>query len=242
MPILPEISQKHADLAMQMRRFGRASEWSRTEAQSQPTGIEPLDDLLPNRGVEPGTLIEWLSDGTGTGAGTLAFSVLRHLLSPQQTCVAIDPERSFSPIAWLSQVEDDRRMIVIHPEQGRDTLWGWEQALRCRGVAVVIGWLDRLSPQAYRRLKLAAETGGGIGLLLRPMKHRAQPSWADVRLAVQPRPSRSAEGRTVSLELVHCRGGLGGNAIELEIDDETGDVRLAPAVASPASARFAARA
>jgi hypothetical protein len=38
----------------------------------------------------------------------------------------------------------------------------------------------------FRRWQLAAERGGSVGLLMRPSTARAAPSWADVRIAVEP--------------------------------------------------------
>jgi protein ImuA len=239
MPVLSESALARAELTQQMRRFGCSVSPMRAATPPRSTGIVPLDRLLPEKGLEPGTLVEWLSDGAGTGAGTLALAVLGELLGTHSTCVVVDPEQTFSPAGCRPLRGHEERMIVVHPENDRDALWVWEQSLRCSGVSVVLGGLDRLQPQAYRRLKLAAETGGGVGLLLRPARHRGQPSWADVRLLVEPLPGRSSQGRTVRLEVVHCRGGLGGSAIELEIDDETSDVRLAPRMAAPASLRFA---
>jgi hypothetical protein len=43
-----------------------------------------------------------------------------------------------------------------------------------------------LADREFRRLQLAAETGGTLGLLVRPAQARDEPSWADLRLLVEP--------------------------------------------------------
>jgi len=53
--------------------------------------------------------------------------------------------------------------------------------------------VQRLSWLEARRLQLAAEQGGGLGLLIRPEAVRHQPSWADVRLLVEPLPTTSPD-------------------------------------------------
>ena len=215
-------------LAQQLRQVERTRHKPGTGRESLSTGITGLDRLLPERGLLPGTLVEWLSAGNGSGAGTLAFKVAAEMLPDNANCVVIDPRETFFPAA--SRLD---RVIVVHPADERETLWVWEQSLRCSGVAVVIGWIDRLPNQVYRRLKLAAETGGAMGFLLRPAAHRSQPSWADVRFQVESLPTKELDaGRRLTVELLHCRGRAGGGILKLDIDDETGDVRVVPELAA----------
>lgn len=216
------------------------------------TGVPALDGLLPECGIPSGSIVEWLSDGPGGGVETLALTVAAHMTHENGgACIVIDAEGSFHPPAtqWCLQPTSKTSgldwMIVVHPTCDRDTLWALEQSLRCSGAAVVVCRLDRLHAHAWRRLKLAAESGGGVGLLLRSGEHRSQPSWADVRLQVEtlpfdsrfgPKPSSGTDafstGRLLRIELIRCRSSACDGAVDLEIDDETGDVHLAPRLAA----------
>lgn len=251
-------SQTIQQLAQQVRQLERRAGPAGRPGEVVSTGIAGLDELLPERGLLPGTLLEWLSEGGGSGAGTLALTVAGSLLQSGRVrgaCVVVDPKRSFYPPA-LVRVRKLRRegqggvpllleqVICVHPASEQEVLWVVEQSLRCSGVGVVVCRLGRLPGAAGRRLQLAAETGGGVGLLLRSGEWGRQPSWADVRLRVQAVPGvplRVAgceeSSRRLQVELMHCRGRAGSGAVELEIDDVTGDVRMASRMAPAAGSR-----
>jgi protein ImuA len=106
-------------------------------------------------------------------------------------------------------------MLVIRSVREEDELWALDQALRCRGVGAVYAPLTRLDVHDFRRLQLAAECGGTLGLFLRPATVRGDPSWADLQLAVCPRGSPA--GRKLCVEIIRCRGGTAGRSLELEI-------------------------
>lgn len=265
----PDNAQTIRQLARQIRRLERTTQPATQADRVLSTGIPPLDGLLPDQGFPPGTLVEWLSARPGSGAGTLAFTAAARLLRNDRALVVVDPDRSFHPPALPHLLEPFRpslseqtslleRMVIVHPETERDALWALEQSLRCPAVAVTVCWLDQLRSQVCRRLQLAVETGGGIGMLLRSGECRVDPSWADIRLLVEPLASVSSSSsaflsaadslsadstwnsRQLRLELLHCRGRLSGGAVELEIDDATGDVRLASRMAPAADSYRAA--
>lgn len=186
------------------------------------TGCPALDRLLPQRGLAQGSLVECLDERLGSGAETLALLLTRAVQRTNGVIVVMDRERQFYPpaaLAWkLSQ-----QLVVIRPANAADELWAAVQALRNRAVAAV--WLrrDRLTPFDFRRLRLAAEEGGSLGILLRSVRVRGQPTWADVQWQVQPRPSH--EGRRLQVELTRCRGGASGATALLEMDDVHGGLR-----------------
>src|SRR5262245_21362472 len=159
------------------------------------TGLPALDRLLPGGGLEGGTLIEWLAEGAGSGAVTLALGVAARALDRGGACVVIDSASEFYPPAAAELGVPLERMILVRPSGPRLALWAWEQALRFRGVAVTLGALGPLSDRPFRRLQLAAEAGGGLGFLVRPAACRAEPSWAAVRLGVSAQPSGELERR-----------------------------------------------
>jgi protein ImuA len=119
------------------------------------------------------------------------------------------------------------RIYFLRPRTPRDLLWGMGESLRCPGVAAVIAAPGRLSRIEARRLQLAAETGGGAGLLLRaaPGQGRLPPHYAAAtRWVVQPAPGDPTVQRW-KIRLVHCHGGNLDQTIILEHCRETNSVR-----------------
>jgi len=68
------------------------------------------------------------------------------------------------------------RVLMMRLAHPRDVLWAFEEALKCPALAAIVAELPEAGatadPVATRRLSLAAQAGGGFGLLLR---HRASP-------------------------------------------------------------------
>ncbi len=81
-----------------------------------------------------------------------------------------DPYGLFYPPAAAALGVALGQVYVIRP--GREqALWATAECLRCPGVGAVVASLpERLSQVDARRLQLAAEKGGGVGLMLRPWR------------------------------------------------------------------------
>jgi hypothetical protein len=166
-----------------------------------------LDQLLPKKGWESGTLIEWLDDADG--AATLALTIAARLQDRGGALVVIDSQRDFYPPAAANLGILLERTVIVQPRQGRDALWAMEQSLRSEAVSIALGWFQELPDRTARRLQLAAEAGGGVGFLLRPATCRAEPSWAEARLRVKALPVERDEGRGTRDELLGRDEGRG---------------------------------
>jgi protein ImuA len=186
-------------LVATLRRQVARLEGSRPPEDDRPlsTGSEALDRLLPAGGLRRGTLVEYLSPGSGCGAGTLALAAAREACEGGRALIVVGtlrvpsfrnaPATFYSPAAAAWGI-DLSRLLILRPANEADALWALDQALRCPGVGAVWATCDRLDVRDFRRLQLAAETGGTLGLLLRPDRLRGQPTWADVQWRVSPLP------------------------------------------------------
>jgi hypothetical protein len=190
-----------------------------------------------------GALVELLAAEEGAGAWALALFMARHACGERKILVVADGEGRFYPPAASRLNVDLRRTLVIRPgrsKKGTGPLTALTQALRCPAVGAVIGKFERLAAADFRRLQIAAETGGGVSFLLRSAAVLSMPSFATVRLLVMPVATAAATSavRLVQVNVVRFRGSKSGQSLMLEIDDEKGHVRIP---ASLAAAKFTAQ-
>ena len=237
-----------AELSDRIRQMERARVRSVREvaAAPSPSSAGGLQRLLPDVVSLRGGLIEWLSDAKGAGGTSLAMLASQPAMD-NEWWVVVAGRHPFYAAGFASLSLDLRRLVLVKPERPADAMWAVEQALRTRGVGAVVCEVDRLSSAAFRRLQLAAETGGSLGILLRPERVRHQPSWAEYRLLVRPLatagpPSASHPRRRLLVELLRARRGFSTatESVIVELDDANGRVCLDARLASATSEARAA--
>jgi protein ImuA len=210
------------------------------ERSATSLGIASLDDCLPGRQLAAGSLVELLATAEGAGAWSLALLMARQVCGERKALIICDAQGCFYPPAVSKWGLDLTRLIVLRPASAREGDVAVGQALRCPAVGAVISWHARLRTLDFRRLSAAVEAGGGVGFLLRPSQTRRDPSFAALRLFITP---VAAEGlaRQIQVDVLRCRGGK-CRSLVLEVDDETGSVRVPSRLAASATGSRAARA
>jgi cell division inhibitor SulA/protein ImuA len=113
------------------------------------------------------------------------------------------PHEPYAP-ALAQQGIELERLLVVRPATATEALWAAEQALSSGVCAAVLLWLKGTDDRWLRRLKLAAEAGGALGVLFRPERHRFESSPANLRLMM-----RRGE-HEASLDLLKVQGGRPG--------------------------------
>ncbi len=184
-----ELSSQSATLArlaqevQQLEAAGRKP----TGLTAISTGCLAMDACLPAGGYVPGTVIEYLRSTSGCGATYLAFTAAAAALraSEDKYLVIVDTNHQLYPPALLCHQISLQRVIWVRPLSQADAVWATDQALRTTAVAAVVADLDVLDERDARRLQLAVERGGGVGLLLRNLSARRMPSWAEVQWVVR---------------------------------------------------------
>jgi protein ImuA len=185
------------------------------------TGLDALDELLPHGGLLAGAVHEVLWQPGHRMPRFFAAIMARAALGSSRAIIWCDPDRELYPPALAALGIPLQQLYRLDVKTPRDQAWAVAECMRCRGVAVTIARVDRLSPIEARRLQLAAEGGGGLGILLRPMiMTRARPVLPQIYAAATRWLVGPARGqRTVQrwkVQLVHGHGGRVGKTVILE--------------------------
>jgi protein ImuA len=186
----------------------------------RPTGTVAvaggIDAALPGGGLARGAIHEIIVADPGTSTAFCG-----HLLSRAGGLACwIMPPRAPDipwPAGLLAQGLEPASLVLVEAA-GQDALWAAEQALRSPALAAVAAILPPLDLAAARRLQLAAEAGGTLGLILRPDEAEAARAQtvARTRWRVTPLPGHGGSGHRLGaarwrVALLHARGARPGS-------------------------------
>jgi protein ImuA len=189
------------------------------------TGLPMLDALPPGGAFARGAVHEVLSERGKSRPSYFALLLAKWAAhsSPGGAVVWSDPKGELYPPALAAAGVPLERLFLLRPKNADDEVWAVTECLRSRGVAATVAALERLTDIQARRLQLAAETGGGVGLLLRTTGKRAAAHYAAAtRWLVRPRPLPAEGQRDMRVqrwivELIHGHGGQVAKAVVLEV-------------------------
>jgi len=202
-----------------------------------PFGVAALDVRLPGGGLALGALHEIAGGGNGALDGAAAALFAAGIAARTQGkvlwCVA-RPDLFAPALAQAGLAAD--RVIYVEAGDAQAVLACFEEGLRHAGLGAVVAELTRLSMTASRRLQLAAEASGTLGLALRRWQRReaaadfGQPTAAVTRWRVSRLPSAALPVPGVGrarwrVELLRCRAGESAE-LALEACDDAGRLAL----------------
>jgi len=209
----------------------------RPSAGILPFGLAAIDARLPGGGLALGALHEVAGAGNGAldGAAAAAFAAGIMARTQGQILWCVRDQDLFAPgleAAGLSA----HRVIYVEAGDEQEALACFEEGLRHGGLAGVVAEIGRLSMTSSRRLQLAAEGSGTLGIAIRRWRRQSdavdfgQPTAAATkwRISVLPSAPLSApgigRGRWL-VELVRCRAGESAD-FEVEGCDHEGRLAL----------------
>jgi protein ImuA len=183
------------------------------------TGLGPVEAAFPNGTFPTGAVHEFLSSTAEDAAATGGFiaPLLAALMRNGGSGVWISSSRTlFPPALSIFGVEPDQMIFIDLPRE-RDVIWAMEEALKCEGLAAVIGEIKEIDLTSSRRLQLAVEKSRVTGFILRHQPRHLHPIAAVARWNISPLASELEEGLPGvgyprwNVELEKVRNGKPGN-------------------------------
>ena len=132
-----------------------------------------IKDAFPDGSFPLGAVHEFLCFRAEDAAATSGFiaGVLASLMRTGGASLWISSSRTLFPPALKSFGIAPDKIIFIDLQKERDILWAMEEALKCDGLAAVVGEMKEISFIASRRLQLAVEQSRVTGFILRSNPH-----------------------------------------------------------------------
>lgn len=204
-----------------------------------PFGIPDMDGRLPGGGLAYGAIHEIAGGGAGTidGAAAALFAGGIAARSRGKVLWCLTRPDLFAPALSQAGLHPDR-VIFCEADKEEDVLASMEEGLSFGGLAAVVGELVRLPMTASRRLQLAAEKTGTIGLIVRRWRRQTEASdfgnptasttrWRISVLPSEPIPTAGVGRARWLAELMRVKA---GESCEFEIGacDVSGRVCLLP--------------
>lgn len=236
-----QVETARAAVMAELRHTVRAIEgWEKETSRDFPVsfGLPAVDRQLPWKGLRRGAVHEVLGDRQAgpvetAGAVTGFTAALARRAAGREGCIfwCQAQPRLYVPGLFQWGIAPEQ-LLLVWAEKAEARLWALEEALKCAAFAAVVGHVDSLTLKASRRLQLAAEQGGGLGLLLPGKQAMTGATAATSRWRVAPAASREAfvGGPVFQVILDYCRGGRPAEWT-LAWDDTTFRFTLVPPLA-----------
>jgi protein ImuA len=204
-----------------------------------PFGIPEMDERLPGGGLSYGAIHEIAGGGAGTvdGAAAALFAGGIAARAKGKVLWCLTRPDLFGPALSQAGLHPDR-VIYCEADREEDVLASMEEGLSFGGLAAVVGELVRLPMTQSRRLQLAAEKTGTMGLIVRRWRRQSEASdfgnpsasttrWRISVLPSEPLPTAGVGRARWLAELMRVKAGECAE-FELGACDAKGRVCLFP--------------
>lgn len=183
------------------------------------TGLGVIKNVFPKNRFPLGAVHEFCCAGEEDATATSGFiaGILSALMRSGGASIWISSSHKIFPPALKSFGIAPEKIIFIDLQKEKDILWAMEEALKCIGLAAVIGEMRELSFTASRRLQLAVEQSRVTGFIIRRNPHNLNTTACVTRWKITSLPSESEDDLPGigfprwNVELMKVRNGKPGN-------------------------------
>ncbi len=205
---------------------------------SLPFGVEAMDSKLAEGGLAYGAVHEVAGGANGAihGAAAALFAAGIMARTTGEILWCVKQRDLFAPALARAGL-DMKRVIFAEVGDDKQVLACFEEGLRHGGVIGVVGEVSKLPMIASRRLQLAAEKSGAIGIAIRrwwrisdaedygKQPTAARTRWRITALPSTPLPVQGIGTTRWRVELTRCRAGEYAT-FDVKACNETGRLTL----------------
>ncbi len=151
-------------------------------------GLGPVEEAFPNECFPTGAMHEFLSHSAEDAAATSGFiaGLLATLMVNRGVGVWIGPCPNIYPPALKCFGIEPEKVVFASVQKEKDALWVMEEALKCDGLAAVVGEIKEVGFTASRRLQLAVEQSRVTGFIVRNQPRSVTPIACVARWKITP--------------------------------------------------------
>lgn len=184
--------QQQNDIIRQLEKFILPLQGYKAQAgNALRIGLGEVEEAFPNGIFPSGAIHECINESPSDAAAASGFmaGIIAKLAKQNSACVWISTARKIYPPALQPFGIMPHRVIFCDVQTNKDALWLMEEALKCEGLAAVIGEIPVIDFKSSRRLQLAVEKSRVTGFILRNNPKQLNTISAVARWKISPLPS-----------------------------------------------------
>lgn len=194
----------------------------------QQIDLGTINHSFPQSQFPLGVNHEFICNSKESLAASSGFiaGILSSLLQKGPACAKASADRG--AVVWISSSQiifppalvsfgiDPSQLIFIHLRNQKEINWTIEEALKCEGLAAVVGEITSIDLTISRRLQLAAEQSRVTGFLLHHQPRQINTTTCTCRWQIQSLQSETTNGLPgvgyprLKVELLKVRNGRPG--------------------------------
>ena len=185
------MSTKRSDIIAQLQKSILPLQGFKSHLKLADAGLGIINRAFPGVSFPVGAIHEFITNGKEDVAATTGFvaGMLGSLMRSGGAVIWIGGDQTvFPPALEYFGIAPDK-VIFINLYKEKEILWVMEEALKCEGLAAVVGEVSQLSFTASRRLQLAVEQSQVTGFILRSNLHTNNTTASITRWKITHLPS-----------------------------------------------------
>ena len=182
-----------ANIIAQLQRDILPLQGFKPASEKLTMGLGAIECAFPNNSFPLGAVHEFIcpdAEAIAASGGFIA-SILSKLMQNDSASIWISSSQNIFVPALSSFGINPDKIIFIELKNQKEILWALEEALKCEGLAAVIGEIPELSFTFSRRLQLAVEQSRSTGFIIRNNPRKLDTTACITRWRICSLPSTS---------------------------------------------------